>query len=1484
MSKFKKTLFLFLVFILMLNIVVPSSLTRAEGESEDPAVTTQQSVTDDDAGRSLLSVTQSVYEITDNIITSVIIKNELGEDISQVRPAQGSKVSIDFTWELPLGHGYTAGSIFTFDLPNKFKLDSKKTGDLDEYGTFEVTPEGKVTFYFDEDIEDTVVTDGTFNVWRQFDNNKFTGGTKQDITFLFQGDTDSIPVHFISNTSKKIEKRGTANKGKNASKIDWEVDFNIGEQSINNAIFADVLPTGLQIDMATIKVIELVVNLDGSVVEKSTPFIGNPPVATTNGFQLDFGNIHSAYRVKYTTDITSPTNKDYANNVSVTGDSPFTTLNDSKSVTVTYSEPLNKTSSAYESTTQTITWKVEYNYNEQPFVASNAWIEDTFNVATQELIDDSFIVYKMKIADSGNASRDGLPLNNGTDYNVVDTATGFKLTFTNDINSAYEIVYKTKSIPRVYADTVPVTNTVKMYGGTTKDGSRNMNQVIFHKNNGTVNFSEKEIDWTINLNRDNKVMNTVVITDSFVASQGLTFLPDRLEIGNLEKDIDYTVAPKSSYSEGFIITFITPISSSQLIKYTTKFDSKIKVSQYKNTADLDWKEGTVQQTKITKTGTANPDNYTTDNGNKTGTYNAATKEITWTVDVNYNLHTITEAVLQDFYTGKQTFVKGSLTMAPLTLTGGSNGVEPGTAVIVPDSQVDYTVKDNDGNDGFKLTLGSINSAYRITYKTSLVGHPVVVDYKNNATLSGKENGVDKNLFNKKATVTPANGGKYINKTGSQGTGADLDFAYWKVNINSSQSHVDAGAEVTDTLSANQILIQDSFKLYATNPNGDLSKAGEVDAADYTLVVDGNTFTLTFKKELERAYILEYKSFINADNNEMISNMAKFAGQSAGVVDKNENEEFAVDFSGAGGGATTPKGDLTVVKVDAANSAVTLEGAVFGLYDKTGNTLIKTQATGADGKAVFENIKYKDYMLRELSAPPGYLYDVDYKAGKVITFNATKNTIQVENTKGVWDFELTKVNVDDQAEVLAGAHFKLQLKNSSGQYEDVPEYADLVTLLDGKISYKGLVKGGQYQLVETKAPRGYSLDSTPITFTIDENQKVTQTHTVTNAKNVGLVELLKTDEFDSTPLAGVVFKLQDLAGQLVQNGYYTTDQDGKILVSNLKAGKYQFIEDVANPDYILDQLPNDFEIVDNGVTVGVWMTNEQIPGSVKLTKIETGRPDIKLPGAKFSILNELKIVVLDSAGNKLDGLTTDQNGEIVVPDLRPGKYYFEETIAPKGYIINVKTKLTEFEIVKDEETLVTIENNRFISSGGGGGGGGGITPTPSPTPTPTPGPTPTPTPEPTEPVDPNPGTPVSPEPEKPAKPKEKVTTPKQTPVKGKIGVPKDKTPKVSEKPKHGKVTVDPEGKWVYTPDKDYVGEDSFKIKVTDKDGNEEVYAVEVDVLPKDGTAGDTASSTGTGKTLPKTGESSQLPLQLAGLSLVILGTALLILRKKRLLHK
>ncbi|RJG20774.1 collagen binding domain-containing protein [Paenibacillus thiaminolyticus] len=50
-----------------------------------------------------------------------------------------------------------------------------------------------------------------------------------------------------------------------------------------------------------------------------------------------------------------------------------------------------------------------------------------------------------------------------------------------------------------------------------------------------------------------------------------------------------------------------------------------------------------------------PDVYTKNKGKKIGSYDATTKEIAWTIDVNYNLQKIDNPMLHDFYTGEQTF-------------------------------------------------------------------------------------------------------------------------------------------------------------------------------------------------------------------------------------------------------------------------------------------------------------------------------------------------------------------------------------------------------------------------------------------------------------------------------------------------------------------------------------------------------------------------------------------------------------------------------------------------------------------------------------------------------------------------------------------------------------------------------------------------------------------------------------------------------------
>ncbi|BAK43353.1 Cna B-type domain-containing protein [Eggerthella sp. YY7918] len=71
------------------------------------------------------------------------------------------------------------------------------------------------------------------------------------------------------------------------------------------------------------------------------------------------------------------------------------------------------------------------------------------------------------------------------------------------------------------------------------------------------------------------------------------------------------------------------------------------------------------------------------------------------------------------------------------------------------------------------------------------------------------------------------------------------------------------------------------------------------------------------------------------------------------------------------------------------------------------------------------------------------------------------------------------------------------------------------------------------------------------------------------------------------------------------------------------------------------------------------------GSITLTKTKEGEPATVLSGAEFNLYKGT------APNGKLirDGLVTDANGQIKVGGLESGSYYFMETRAPAGYIIN-----------------------------------------------------------------------------------------------------------------------------------------------------------------------------------------------------------------------
>ncbi len=171
------------------------------------------------------------------------------------------------------------------------------------------------------------------------------------------------------------------------------------------------------------------------------------------------------------------------------------------------------------------------------------------------------------------------------------------------------------------------------------------------------------------------------------------------------------------------------------------------------------------------------------------------------------------------------------------------------------------------------------------------------------------------------------------------------------------------------------------------------------------------------------------------------------------------------------------------------------------------------------------------------------------------------------------------------------------------------------------------------------------------------------------------------------------------------------------------------------------------------------------------------------------------------------------------------------------------------------------------------------PTPAPTPTPT-GPAASPTPTPiipggtaapgasTTPASPAP-TPTPTTPGSSAPPAQQEETRQNTPVGGTVDVPDNGKPSIGQPPQNGKVSITPDGKWVYTPDAGFIGKDKFSIIVTDEEGNEEEIWIEVDVeLPLGG-----VGLSPDVNTLPKTGQESYLMSQLIGLCLFIVGMTL-----------
>lgn len=113
---------------------------------------------------------------------------------------------------------------------------------------------------------------------------------------------------------------------------------------------------------------------------------------------------------------------------------------------------------------------------------------------------------------------------------------------------------------------------------------------------------------------------------------------------------------------------------------------------------------------------------------------------------------------------------------------------------------------------------------------------------------------------------------------------------------------------------------------------------------------------------------------------------------------------------------------------------------------------------------------------------------------------------------------------------------------------------------------------------------------------------------------------------------------------------------------------------------------DYALTGSKIEIGDGRLNVNYTKNNTKITIEKVDRDTKGPlhGAEFKLLDSEK-------RDMYSGLLTDEDGEIIIENLAPGKYYIEETKAPDGYTI-YKGQI-EIELSLNEEFTVRVNNSK-----------------------------------------------------------------------------------------------------------------------------------------------------------------------------------------------
>ena len=440
-----------------------------------------------------------------------------------------------------------------------------------------------------------------------------------------------------------------------------------------------------------------------------------------------------------------------------------------------------------------------------------------------------------------------------------------------------------------------------------------------------------------------------------------------------------------------------------------------------------------------------------------------------------------------------------------------------------------------------------------------------------------------------------------------------------------------------------------------------------------------------------------------------------------------------------------KGNIAIIKHtdDGSTQIETPEkGAEFQIYLKSADSFVNADEDERDtivcdeyGFASSKLLPYGVYTVHQTKGWDGREMIKDFD----VFINSDGKTYKflINNSNFESYVKVIKLDAETGKQIpYAGAGFEIY--DSEGHrismqftYPEVTEIHTFYTNSEGYLITPETLPYGEYTLVEVEAPYEYVLDSTPIPFTISQENSSTDTGvTVVKVKaqdmpQKGIIEIGKTGEvfasvgilgggyvdengneiefpityspiYETQGLPGTVFQiyaaedivtgdgtLRSYQGELVDE--ITTDETGYAKSKELYLGKYTVVEKTASNGFYNANEQYDVELTYARQTVSVTSTelnlfNERQKVTVSLAKaleqdetFDIGMNN-ELKNVQFGIYADEDVTAADGSVIPADSLITyancDENGNITFNcDLPIGfKWYVKEVATDEHYVL------------------------------------------------------------------------------------------------------------------------------------------------------------------------------------------------------------------------